>query len=164
MTGALRYAVRSLAKFGADNKATITDGAMALKHSYDLDTTYGLEAMPQQINDAMLPCLAPVFEGEAALGLDVLTFMAGAYQDSFEIDQVLFYRPVANLKYNQVLGGLLNLRDSYVGAAQTQKFLDMQASPPNQRPIAFTCKIVEATWGDTAYWALKFAHRYTVNL
>src|SRR5262245_5830549 len=164
MAGALRYAVRSLAKFGSDNAATITDGTTALRHSYDLDAAYGLEAVPQQINDAMLPALCPVFEGEQALGLNVITFMAGAFTDEFEIDHVLFYKPTANLKYNQVLGGLLTLRDNYIAAAQSQKFLDMMASPTNQRPFTFVARIVEAYWGTPSYWAIKFTHRFEVNL
>ncbi len=163
MGGALRYAVRSLAKFGADYAATITDGTNALRNSYDLDTTFGLTAVPQQINDAMLPLLTPVFEGEAALGFSTNAFLAGGAADEFEIDHVLFYRPTANLKYNQVLGGLLTLRDNYIAAAQQQKFLDMVAGPPpNQVVMAFTVKIVEGNWGDAKYWALKFSHHYRV--
>jgi hypothetical protein len=145
----MRTWITSLATFGAS-----VPGVHA---SYDLET------IPDKITRAMLPCLIPLPELDAAQGLTLDGAMGGAPHDRFTVTHRLLFRETANLGIHRVLPDLITQRDNYVAAAVTQRFLTADSSPLNQVPIAFSIRVGVGTWGDTDYHLIDFTYRVRVN-
>jgi hypothetical protein len=145
----MRTWISSLAAFGAS-----VPGVHA---SYDLD------AIPDKITRAMLPCLIPLPEMDAGPGLTLDGAMGGAPHDSFSVTHRLLFRETANLSMPQVLPDLITQRDNYVSEAAAQRFLTADASPLNQVPIAFSISLGVGTWGDVEYHLIDFKYRVRVN-
>ena len=151
-----RYLCTSLANFGATVANALT--GIGTVQSFDLD------AIPDKITRAQLPCLILLPEVGGERGYRPLTFMGNAGQMVFDATHILFFEETANLSARKVLPGLLSQLDNYITAAQAQKFLDTQASPPNQVVITFTVNVNTGSYGGIEYHTLEFKHHYEIHL
>ncbi len=145
----MRTWITSLAAFGAS--------VPGVHESYDLD------AIPDKITRAMLPCLIPLPVLADAPGLTLDGAMGSAPHDSFTVTHRLLFRETANLSVLQVLPDLITQRDAYVSAALVQRFLTAESSPLNQVPMSFSIGVGVGTWGDVEYHLIDFKSRVRVN-
>lgn len=126
--------------------------------------SFDLDAIPDKITRGQLPCLIPIPEIGDEQGLMLLTFMGNGPQDSFNVTHRLLYAETANLRIEQVLPGLITIRDAYIAAAIAQHFLNYQASPVAQVVLQFSIQVGVGTWGDVEYHTIDFRHKVTLNL
>jgi hypothetical protein len=146
----MRTWITSLATFGA----TVS----GVHDSFDLN------AIPDKITRAMLPCLIPIPELGDEQGLTLDGMMGGAPHDSFTVTHRLLFAETANLSIKQALPDLITQRDNYITAAVTQKFLTAEASPVNQVPMAFSISVGVGAWGDVEYHLIDFKYKVRINL